>query len=308
MNGCESTNATSYGQYAFPASVRLLRNKSFIDLLASNLKERINENSQPELYRQLFNVFRRAGELELAKKVLAEWIEEFPEQDSCYLKNLFFNQVVKESPYGVDELQPAPFYTCSDFLTPNEYDYYWAKAMGNQQSFLELGVSNSSGVNTLDRNVRQTEQLILSQNEKQLMKDKIATLVPELLERFKIPIRPLKKIEVKLTTHLNDGFFKIHHDAYEIVEGSSRFISWVCHLHKVPKQFSGGDLVLFDSDMTEQDRKFSNIDYTRYIVKSNEIVFFPSSFYHGVTPVELVPNLFKNSRFALTGHIRLVEH
>ena len=76
--------------------------------------------------------------------------------------------------------------------------------------------------------------------------------------------------------------------------------------HRRPRRFSGGDLLLYDTDVdakTGHTGAFSRITPLR-----NGIIFFPSNCYHQVTPVQCETDDFEDARWVLNGHVwRLAE-
>jgi hypothetical protein len=107
------------------------------------------------------------------------------------------------------------------------------------------------------------------------------------------------EIELQMIAHLSGGFYKIHRDN----SGDSmcgRTISFSYYFYRQPKSFSGGDLLLYDTDL---DTGKFGATFTRIVPDDNRIVFFPSSFCHQVTTVRIVKPDATFGRFALTGWV-----
>ena len=101
--------------------------------------------------------------------------------------------------------------------------------------------------------------------------------------------------EVKLRAYHHGEYFRVHQDG-----GHGRLISYVYFFHPEPQRYSGGDLVLFDTDTQNSTYKPS---FTRIKPKNNSVFFFPSHYYHAVLPVETQDDDFLSSRFVINGHI-----
>jgi Rps23 Pro-64 3,4-dihydroxylase Tpa1-like proline 4-hydroxylase len=81
----------------------------------------------------------------------------------------------------------------------------------------------------------------------------------------------------------------------------NRVINFVYYFHRVPRPYTGGELLLFDSDV-EADT-YTRARFTRVVTEDNTIIFFPSPYYHSVLPVECPSKDFSDSRFAINGHV-----
>src|SRR5439155_10127989 len=102
------------------------------------------------------------------------------------------------------------------------------------------------------------------------------------------------------TLHRPGGFYQIHRDNSGPKKRARR-ISYAYYFHQRPKRFSGGDLLLYDTDVQQGTCLPA---FTRIVPRDNSIVFFPSSFCHQVTTVNCNLDDFTQGRFALNGWIR----
>ena len=78
-------------------------------------------------------------------------------------------------------------------------------------------------------------------------------------------------------------------------------INFVHDFHRVPKAYTGGELLVFDSDI--QADTYTRARFTRVVPEDNSIVFFPSPYYHSVLPVHCPSGEFADSRFVINGHL-----
>lgn len=289
--------------YAFPASVRLLTQASLANQFIVQLGKRLALTPGPQLYRQLVDVYRRVGDLEMATKTAAEWLS-FAQSDTqaAHMSCILNQQKPRGDCYLPDQLQPAPFVIFDNFLAQEERDCFWQTAMGSKEAFFDAGIRCNNG-RTIDHDRRISSTLALGKADKDLFYQKIQPRLDELRSLFLMPKMSYKKMEIKMTAHSQGGFFNIHQDGFTDVQGSTRHLSWLYYFHLQPKRYSGGDLILFDSTRVLKTHRFHEEKYTRYIPVDNQLVCFPSYFYHGVTPVELLQPGFESNRFAISGHI-----
>ena len=105
--------------------------------------------------------------------------------------------------------------------------------------------------------------------------------------------------------HFNEEFYKVHKDSGKKHGTGTRKITFVYYFHNLPRQFTGGDLLLFDTDL----KKNKYIDKsTRIEPLNNSVLFFPSDFYHLVTPVLCETDRIENGRFTINGWLNEEEN
>ena len=291
-------------RYEFPASVRLLAQTGLANQLIVQLKMRIESAPATRLFRELVNVYRRVGDLKMAAKTAMEWMSFDPsDSQAAHMGSLLNRQKPRGDCYPPEELQPAPFAIIDDFLSRDERGYFWRLALKSEDAFFEAGFGRK-GEQVIDRQSRRTSVFNLEAADKRLFRGKLQPLLDDLLVLFSIPAMPHKEIEIKMTAHSEGGFFGIHQDGFKDHDGSERYLSWIYYFHPQPKRYAGGDLILFDSNRLRENHRFDDGKYTRYIPVDNQLVCFPSCFFHGVTPVELLQPDFECNRFAISGHVR----
>jgi SM-20-related protein len=290
--------------YEFPASVRLLAQLGLAGQLIMQLNMRLESAPASRLFRELVNVYRRVGDLEMAAKTAMEWMRFDPsDSQSAHMACLLNGQKPRGDCYPPDQLQPAPFAILDGFLAQDEREHFLRLALKSEEDFFEAGFA-VKGAQVMERQSRKTSVLTLDAADKRIFHGKMRPLLDDLLRLFSIPAMPHKEIETKLTAHSQGGFFGIHQDGFKDFGGSERYLSWIYYFHPQPKRYAGGDLILFDSNRLRENHRFDDGKYTRYIPVDNQLVCFPSCFFHGVTPVELLQPDFESNRFAISGHVR----
>ena len=69
-----------------------------------------------------------------------------------------------------------------------------------------------------------------------------------------------------------------------------------------PKQFSGGELRIYDS-RRENDNYVPTANYRTIVPEQNQLVLFASGLSHEITPVDCPSGQFADSRFTVNGWI-----
>ena len=122
-----------------------------------------------------------------------------------------------------------------------------------------------------------------------------------LLETFVEPnlSAPIARIESQITASNHGDYFRWHCDDSQ-PEIASREITFVYFFHREPKAFRGGELRIYDSRW-ENGEYVSTGNYQIIVPGQNQVVFFPSSLLHEITPVECSSRAFADSRFTVNG-------
>jgi Rps23 Pro-64 3,4-dihydroxylase Tpa1-like proline 4-hydroxylase len=128
---------------------------------------------------------------------------------------------------------------------------------------------------------------------------RVETVIPDILDRLQTKPFPIQELELQLTVHQSGDFYKVHRDNSED-KASGRRVSYVYYFHQTPKRFTGGDLLLYDTDVEAGGHSAA---FTRLGPVDNSIVFFPSAYFHQVTKVRCETDDFGDGRFTLNGWI-----
>lgn len=114
-------------------------------------------------------------------------------------------------------------------------------------------------------------------------------------------------IEILVAAYGDGGFFKAHRDDGATVM-SPRRLSYVYYLHRQPRPFEGGDLVIYDvptaTERPSPNEAKASTSYSVIMPEHNSIIIWPASAIHEITPVICPFKKFADSRFGVTGHIR----
>ena len=210
--------------------------------------------------------------------------------------------------------RPAPFVRMTDFLEPAQQDRLLTLTLAGGERFRPARV----GKGRLDLETRTAfvSEAHVRREVRSWFGPKLRDVLPHVLTRLPMDETPgggargdaashegapRYGIELDVTAHPAGGFYRAHRDNSE-ERNCRRKITFVYYFHREPRRFSGGDLLLYDTDFDAGTA--SNIAFTRLEPLRNSIVFFPSGCYHEVTPVECATDDFGDGRFTVNGWFR----
>ncbi|MEM7132592.1 MAG: 2OG-Fe(II) oxygenase [Chloroflexota bacterium] len=249
------------------------------------------------LWQRLGEVYRQQGHFERLLSCCEEVLRLDPNhQISKRLMTIFTNQdLVADSTN--DGAQPIPFVLQDNFLTDTEENKVWQCVEENQQQFLQAQVSGSR----VNLDTRQSHVLHKNQlgHIGERFINKIEQTLPQIFSKLAVDNFTVGQTELQLTMHVHGDFFRVHRDSSAKEDSlASRQVTFVYYFYQPPKQFEGGDLLLFDTD--GKANAYAST-YTRIVPVHNSVIFFPSCSYHQVTPVMLQSDDFRGGRFTLNG-------
>ena len=188
---------------------------------------------------------------------------------------------------------PAPFVRVRDFLPPDEHRALLALMLADRDQFSQAGVGPGY-TNPLMRN--NSEALGRIPDEvRPGFEPGLRRLVEDTLPRLGMAGLGEYRMELQVRTYQAGEFYTAHTD-FDEAEPAPRLINYVYYLHRQPKSFSGGDLLLHDGEVANT--------FTRIEPLDNSIILFPSRIPHEVTLVECDPGDFGAGRFSVNGALR----
>jgi len=105
----------------------------------------------------------------------------------------------------------------------------------------------------------------------------------------------LAEIEIRLAAHTHGDFFSPHRDTMtgrnRDMAGRDRLVTAVYYLHRQPRRFEGGELLI---------NPFDNSAPLEVEPKDNRLVAFPAFMLHEVREVSLPGGEFADSRFSIS--------
>ena len=173
-------------------------------------------------------------------------------------------------------------------------------ALAHEADFaLSEVVAPGDGGSGIDYEYRRSRVLMDLGAHQTLILNRIQAALPLVMQKLGSEVFPITRIEAQMTAS-NDGDFFRHHNDNGQDEIASRELTFVYFFHREPKAFQGGELRLYDSRL-ENGEYCSTGQYQTIVPEQNQIVFFPSSLLHEITPVQCPSRAFADSRFTVNG-------
>jgi Rps23 Pro-64 3,4-dihydroxylase Tpa1-like proline 4-hydroxylase len=195
-----------------------------------------------------------------------------------------------------DEVLHSTFAQIDNFLPPHQLESLYAYVLAQESNF----VSTSNSAN--DPFYRRSLFLPTFTEFSTLMIERIKSIVPGILTYLNLPSFAIDNIETQLTAHNDGNYYKIHNDSGS-PDSATRELTYVYYFHSLPKAFTGGELLIYDSKI--KDNFYVAADsYQTVQPRNNSIVFFLSRYMHEVLPVSCPSQAFRNSRFTVNGWVR----
>ncbi|MEB3341678.1 2OG-Fe(II) oxygenase [Okeania sp.] len=194
-------------------------------------------------------------------------------------------------------LLPSKCVKIENFLTQTENQKILESAIKLEPYFEKS--TTSSGLT--DTNIRKSKVLYLAPISKARISNRIKLVLPQVLAKLARQKFPIAKIEAQVTAH-NHGNYYHAHDDNGTPNVAQREITYVYYFYQQPKQFSGGELVLYDEKINNNLYQQAN-SFKKIAVKNNTIVFFLSRYWHEVLPINCPSKNFADSRFTINGWV-----
>ena len=196
---------------------------------------------------------------------------------------------------------PAPFVRMTNFLASGECARLLALGLAARERFraAQVGTPRVSRVDPAVRIALEADERTLAEAWPRIA-PRIRSLTPRILARLRMDDSGRYAIDMAMRVYPEGGFYVPHRDRSAHVCSERRF-SFVYFFNRQPPRFSGGDLLLYDTDADVGD--FSYRDFSRIVPFRNSIVFFPSSCGHQVTPVQYETDDFGDRRWVVNGHV-----
>jgi SM-20-related protein len=197
---------------------------------------------------------------------------------------------------------PAQCVILDEFLTSAELNTLRQYVLEHETQF-EISEVLSPGVTggAVDYEHRRSRVLMDLGGHERMITDRVLTCLPRVLQKWGRDPFPISRVETQSTASNHGDFFHCHSDnGAEAV--AAREITFVYFFHREPKQFSGGELRIYDS-RRENDNYVPTANYRTIVPEQNQLVLFASGLSHEITPVECPAGQFADSRFTVNGWI-----
>jgi Rps23 Pro-64 3,4-dihydroxylase Tpa1-like proline 4-hydroxylase len=187
-----------------------------------------------------------------------------------------------------------------EFLAPQELNELVDFTLQHEAEFRSSEVISPSGEpGVVDYNHRRSRVLMDLGGQEEVILERIRGVLPRVLDQLGVEEFPVRHVETQITASNDGDFFGEHcDDAQEMI--ASRRITFVYFFHREPRQFKGGKLRLHDCRW-HGEQQVKTGSYQSIVPRQNQIVFFPCSLLHEITPVDCASRAFADSRFTLNG-------
>ncbi|MCC0014897.1 MAG: 2OG-Fe(II) oxygenase [Rhodobiaceae bacterium] len=234
---------------------------------------------------------------------------------ACSFMSTSLVSVVTRPPVLINPQQPAthalPVETpasfashvvIEDFLTPDENRQVLEYALENEAHFEGSGVLTHEG-QSKDETSRRSRVLFAIHGSKwndvflQRLKLHLSHIAPALgLDAMRLVPK-----EIQLTASNDGDFFKAHVDSGNVNDDVvKRVLTFVYYLHKTPRPFSGGDLLVY-TGYPNTDPSQQSMATIAVPPRNNTLVAFVSNTTHEVDVVRCPSGEFGDSRFTVNG-------
>lgn len=234
----------------------------------------------PRAHRVLFDFLRRHGRLaeaEAAARAAPAWI-------------------------GPDAPLPAvPYVLIDDFLPTARHREALEFALARRAQFERAMVGGDDHEWKVEPQARIAQAAYDIDPLRQWFVPLVQARLPEILPRLGVAPFEAGDVELQLTAYNDGEYYRTHADRDEggLVK---RQLTFVYYFNRSPKTFEGGDLALYDSDVSAG--LFSERHFTKVAPVDNRLLVFPSSAQHEVLMVRCASGAYEDSRFTLNGWVQ----
>ena len=191
------------------------------------------------------------------------------------------------------DVWPAPFVRVRSFLPADEHEALLALLLAGREHF-DLLARVAGYVRPKERNNLEADDRITGE-VRPGFEPRLRKLVENTLPRLGMGGLGAYHVSLQVRTYQAGQFYTAHTD-FDDGDPTPREINYVYYLHRQPKSFTGGDLLLHDGVVASTFTRIGPLD--------NSIVLFPSRIPHEVTLVECDPGDFGAGRFSVNGALR----
>jgi Rps23 Pro-64 3,4-dihydroxylase Tpa1-like proline 4-hydroxylase len=197
------------------------------------------------------------------------------------------------------QIKQAKCVVLDEFLAPQELEKLVGYTLRHESQFKNSEVIAPTGeTGVKDYSHRRSRVLMELGEQEDVILARIRQVLPLVLDQLEMDEFPITRTEVQITASNDGDFFRAHcDDAQQLI--ASRRLTFVYFFHRDPMRFSGGELRMHDS--RGNDDHSGTGSYETIVPQQNQIVFFPCSTLHEITPVRCTSREFADSRFTVNG-------
>lgn len=197
---------------------------------------------------------------------------------------------------------PAPFVYIENFLPRTEHERVLATVLSLAPDFAGARVGSGK-----DRRVDESRRRGLAIDAvdcdvfRGVLAQRLDALLPNIQRRLRLGPRTFRVGPAYLAAYTHDSFAVPHRDS-----GPRPYprlsLNGVYFLHREPRAFDGGDLLLYDTSVDGDG--YDGFAFSRIRPTGNSLVLVPSSCYHEVTPVASRSSALADARLSVAVPLR----
>jgi SM-20-related protein len=257
-------------------------------------KQRLQRSPENRaVLRSLAEVCRKLGQLDEAATIYERLFQLDPQdQEAGYMHAVLAGKAWQTAPKGI---RAAPFVLLKNFLPPDFHDALLPFFISVREKFVPV-VQNGQ----YQPEIRKTVEYRPAWEGRTRFREYLMDVAPHVIERLHIPSFKLDYYTIQIRAYEDGHFFGIHWDAAPNRRSINRVINFVYYFHRLPKPYTGGALLLFDTD-TEANA-FTKARFTGVVPEDNSMIFFLPNYFHSVVPICCPSREFGDCRFVINGH------
>ena len=240
--------------------------------------------------RRLGDIQRMHGDFSAAREIYRRLCTLRPDDPSAlWLHAITAGHPLPAPPTG---FRAAPFVLIPNFLTPADAARLLSWAQAESAHFRPARVVEKGGKRRLDTSIRRGLALpprVCTAVGAWLV-PKIRNLLPTVSAQLRLPVLDDRQIHLTTTAYLNGGYGRAHRDPEAALTSNLYF-------HAQPRRFSGGELLLHDTDFETWKPKTAL--FSRIAPVSCSMVFYPATYFHEIAPVTCETDRFVDARFSV---------
>jgi SM-20-related protein len=197
----------------------------------------------------------------------------------------------------------APIVVLDELLTRPELDDLVEWVVGHERDFGTSQVISATGTHAqLNSGHRRSRVVFAPAALQAVFAERLMSVLDHVRGRLGLPAFPVAEIEVQITASNDGEFFRAHTDDGHPAL-TRRRLTYVYFCHREPAAFTGGRLRFFRT-AGAGGRPTPGAVLAEVVPRQNQVVFFPSHYYHEIETVRCPSRRFVDSRFTVNGWYR----
>ena len=188
-------------------------------------------------------------------------------------------------------LRAAPFVHIRDFLSHAERERLLSAALEMRGLFAPAGVGRGAARKVRPSARRALEARLPSRSGVcAWLVPKIRGALPKVCMLLRVNGLDRRRMSLAMVAYADGGFGARHRDSFPLLG--------ILYFHRDPRPFSGGNLLLHDTEV--ETGRCSAFDFSRVAPITGSIVFYPGRYMHEVTPVACASGDFADARLSVS--------